>query len=361
MYSSFLSFILIFFTSFLIFVAFGSDVDCGADPSLDSGTLWYATTSTIVNIPSLSDVDPPVETPPGVAMYLSASSCLGYLGPIGPYGPLGSLGPLGLNTWNPQYWISDSFSWSEWSEMVTGMGGPLSYDGPLGGEGPFTQTSVYETLPCVDDYSHQLISGGLWEVLGPLGALGTVGPLGPLGPIGAHGYVSDSVGRWMNDFGEVQRTYSVPYDSTGTYNRTFELYEDYTQDFACLTGGAKKENQDTSFMVKAFWNSSSPSSNKYPFISQEDQLVTVLVVPVYQLDSFSLTLTDKLSKVIASTSESLFINWIQVRVKAGETLIAVVDLNFSEQIFSKEYILYVTGSTNEFELTDITGPHLVSR
>ena len=76
-----------------------------------------------------------MNSPPGADAYLDTTSCLGYLGPIGtarddirpelisalgPYGPLGSLGPLGNASWNPQYWISGAFDWSQFQQNITG-------------------------------------------------------------------------------------------------------------------------------------------------------------------------------------------------------------------------------------------------
>jgi len=51
---------------------------------------------------------------------------------------------------------------------------------------------------------------------------------------------------------------------------------------------------------------------------------------------------------------------VQFRAKGGQAFSVAVQLMYSAQPLANEYFLYVTGSTNEFQYSDITGPHIVS-
>eukprot|EP01100_Stratorugosa_tubuloviscum_P010196 TRINITY_DN4354_c0_g1_i1.p1 TRINITY_DN4354_c0_g1~~TRINITY_DN4354_c0_g1_i1.p1 ORF type:complete len:350 (+),score=166.02 TRINITY_DN4354_c0_g1_i1:73-1122(+) len=326
--------------------------NCEADYSRNPYYNFYLTTESVTQV-DISGVVPQVITPPGVASYLLPTSCLGYLGPLGPYGPLGSLGPIGNNSWNLSYWISGWGDWSEFSEQISGMGGPLSAEGPLGENGPLSPYWYNEICPCINDFSHQTMNGGLWVPLGPVAVLGAAGALGPLGPIGAHGFGTDLNGQYYrND--QIQRTYDAPY--TQSVNRTFELFEKYSQNFA-----NSMQDNDVSFLVEAIWAGNDNSENDSYIINvKQKQFLTILLVPTYQLDNFNLILyaSDK-KTVIAKSESSIFIDWIHIRVPANTRLFIQVVLSVSYQSFDKSYRLYVSGSTPYFQQTDILGPHQI--
>lgn len=222
-------------------------------------------------------------------------------------------------------------------------------------------------MGCINDFAHQMAAKGVWSVLGPLGPLGTarnlhgtelvlkrlagpLGALGPLGPIGAHGYQADKQGNYLDSNGQVVRTFTVPYNSS--YSRTFELFESYTQAFAHTF-----KAQDTSFMVHGVLDPNSSTSSTFPLVSHQSQVVTILLVPMYQFDSFQLTLSQGSTQLV-QTYELTFIEWIQFRAKAGATYSVTIDLQYSAQPLPNEYFLYVVGSTSEFQFSDIGGPQV---
>src|SRR5690606_28630535 len=93
----------------------------------------------------------------------------------------------GKEMWNPAKWISGTVGWSRLAEILGWWNGPMSEWGPLGPEGPLSETAYCHTLPLLGDnsgltFSKQLQAGGLWTVLGPAGPLGPLGPLGPWDP-----------------------------------------------------------------------------------------------------------------------------------------------------------------------------------
>jgi len=310
----------------------------------------FALTASSTVTVSPSKVVPPFVSNPGL---LSPGGALGYLGPLGPYGPLGILGPVGDNSWNPSTWISGWLNWASWSKNITGMGGPLTAKGPLGFNGPMTDREFYQTMPCLGDFTRQMMPAGLFSVLGPLGALGPLGPLGVLGPIGAHGFKTDTNGQYVDKAGRVQRTIRVPFDNRTS--RDYDLFEKYPKAFA-LT----QRDADTSFMAHGSTAGSTP--DVYTFTSKTAQIVTILVVPIAQLDSFNInvtvTINGKQRNVISK--ESVYVNWVQLRVPAGTRLTAGVALSFSGHWLSKSYRLIVVGSSTQFQYTDIRGPHITA-
>ena len=323
----------------IVGVALGQN--CAVDPTQDPGTLWYTSASSVTGV-DVSQVSPSASD---LSAYLDQTSALGYLGPIGPYGPLGTLGPLGSNSWNPSYWISGFGNWDQFSQQVTGLGGPLSESGPLGSNGPLTTTQYYQNMPCLGDFDAQMLAGGLFSVLGP------IGPLGPLGPLGATGYSTDSHGQFLDSSGTVQRTIDVPYDGSGT-TRTFELFEIYTQSFA-----HSFKQLDTSFGVYATYSTKTTST--FTFTSAVAQAVTILVTPNYQLDAYSLTVKDGSGNTITTTSQTTFPPWVQIRVAAGAQLSVTVVNTYHGHLLGMDYRLWVVGSTNQFQDTDITGPQII--
>jgi hypothetical protein len=310
---------------------------------------FYVSSSTVEALDKdLSGVSPKIDPArvPGASpeAYLSSTSCLGSYGPIGAYGPLGMLGPIGSNAWNTSYWVSAAGEWSEWSETIDG---PLSEGGPLGPDGPVSEDQYYDApLYEVNDFAEQLQGGGVWTVLGPVGPLGALGPLGPLGPLGAHGFAVDELGNYTSD-GAVQRTVTVPFEGS---RRTYGLFERYDETFA-----KQMTDNDTSFMVQG--NAHVGEVDLFPFTSDSKQLVTVLVVPEAQLDDFDLVISDDKGEVVAQANSASLVDWVQLRVPAGEQLTAHVELYSSFHWLSKRYRLYVVGSTAALSDTDITGPH----
>uniref|UniRef100_A0A6B2L996 Uncharacterized protein n=1 Tax=Arcella intermedia TaxID=1963864 RepID=A0A6B2L996_9EUKA len=306
------------------------------------------------SVESLVDADLSTVEPPLDAQFtglLGSGSCLGYAGPIGPYGPLGMLGPLGNNTWNPSFWISGlGWDWSKFSQFLTGMGGPLSVAGPLGENGPLGYNWYYGVCPCLSSFGHHLMNGGIFHILGPVGPLGALGPLGPLGPIGAHGYSRDSNGNYISG-GSIQRQVTVPYNSTTS--RVFDLYEQYEQSYAY-----KLTNNDCSFFVHGTWYYGDVP-NVYNWTSQQEQFVSVLLTPIYQLNDFDFTLTiyeHSGSVVQVSSSSTLWIDHVIVKVPAQSRMhIKIVSPNIF-QVYG-EYRLYVTGSTSYIDLFDIVGSY----
>ncbi|KAH3759253.1 hypothetical protein Pelo_8981 [Pelomyxa schiedti] len=231
------------------------------------------------------------------------------------------------------------------------LDGPLGLGGPLSDAGPLTYQSIYCSLPCMNDYSHHLLPAGIWGVLGPFGPTGPLGPLGPLGPVGAHGYLANQNGQYVDVDGNVHRTIDAPYNET--YNRTFELYEFYTQPFA-----ASFKDQDTSFMVEGTYDSSHPERSTYPFTSKQEQVVIITVVPINQLNSYAFSATGGSFNVTNSLSALSYISWAQLRAKQGEQFTVKVWLNAAFGLVYG-YRLYVVGSTSEFVNTDVTGPQRI--
>lgn len=326
-----------------------------------AGHLYY-TSSSLVNslngdVSSISPLIDDSKIPYGTARYyLSDSGPLGIYGPFAPYGPLGINGPVGYNIWNPSYWISGWMDWSDWAEDMTGMGGPLSEKGPLGENGPLGNVYYDGVVFELNDFARHSRALGVWSPLGPIGPLGALGPLGPLGPIGAHGYKTNSHGEYMNN-GQVVRNCTVWYNSARTVQRTYELYENYTEDFA-----KNMSDNDTSFMVEGTDNAFD-RIDSYTFTSAQDQLVTLVVVNTnlaWVGDDYDIVVTDQNGNVlITSNGYANRVEWIQLKVPAGTTLNVEVKLvsPLAPLLFTS-YRLFVTGSTQYLNMTEISGDHI---
>ncbi len=313
-------------------------------------TDFYITASSVEDLnESLTSVSPSVDDPTDAEDYLDSSSCLGYNGPVGPYGPLGILGPVGSNTWNVSYWMSGAYDWSDWDDEIDG---PLSEAGPLGSSGPLSDDAYYTDLPAINDFAKQLQAGGVWTVLGPVGPLGPLGALGPVGPIGAHGYSTDYDGSYIENSTEM-RTVDVDYEGS---SRTYELYENYTESYA-----KSKTDNDTSFMVEGYISYPYTETDTYEFESGSAQFVTIAVVGEYTLDDFDLTITDEYGTEIATSNTYDFTDWVQLEVPANTTLKAEVTLYSTYHIYTKDYRLFVTGSSEYISTTDITGDHQIDQ
>jgi hypothetical protein len=100
--------------------------------------------------------------------------------------------------------------------------------------------------------------------------------------------------------------------------RTYDLVEEYQPDYArALT------DNDCSWMTHSAGLILISDTEQYAFTSAEEQYVTILVVPQYQLDDFDLQVTIDGAQVITSANPgSSFVDWIQVKVRAGARLVA---------------------------------------
>ncbi len=282
-------------------------------------------------------------------------------GVLSSWSGLGALGAIGDNSWNPSRLIGGLGEWNKWfpSGMRVGevqvmesgqttvrlSGGVFTENGPLSAKSIIGDENYKQVL---SDYR----AGGLLSGVGPDSALGPRAALGPLGPVGGHGFEVDEFGRYLHN-GKVVRTVTVPYDPK-TW-RTHGLFEDYPASFA----KALKDN-DTSFMVHGDLGSSERSVS-FPFASHETQFVTVTVVPINQLDTFTLTLRNAAGKVVAISDSRTNVNWIQIAVPQGMKLSAEVTLDRAgfHPFTPNSYRLYVVGSTKHVSTTEITGPHQI--
>ncbi|MFL0809686.1 MAG: hypothetical protein K6L76_04670 [Agarilytica sp.] len=314
---------------------------------------WAITANNIENLSGdLNSVSPAVLTPSNAADYLDSDSALGYDGPLGPYGPLGILGPVGDNSWNSSYWINLAYSWTSWE--TDNVNGPLSEQGPLGPYGPLSELAYDVDLPAINDFGKQLQGGGVWTTLGPLGPLGALGPLGPLGPIGAHGYSTDLDGRYIDNSVEVRE---VNIDYNGGV-RTYELFENYPESYA-----ETSTDNDTSFMVEGWVSYPYTETDSFEFTSGDNNYLTIVLTPVYSLDDFDLVIKDELGNVVATSNTYDYIDFVQLNnIAAGTKLTAEVTLYSSYHYLTKDYRLFVVGSTEYVDTdTPITGSHQLLR
>ena len=325
-----------------------------SDSAYSLTSSFYISAKSINSLNNLSSISPyinPVKVPgASPEIYLDKLSALGYLGPIGPYGPLGTLGLIaGNNTWNLSYWFDVLGTWSNWSNIISGS---LGENGPLGPNGPISEENYYNSeLYEINHFAKHMQAGGVWSALGPIGPLGVLGPLGPLGPLGVHGYEDDYNGNYLDEYNIIIRSVEVPYNESF---RSYGLYEHYTESHA-----KSMDNNDTSFMVSGA-NNSYYSKDNYSFTSNEDQFVTIMLMPEKQLDDFDLSILDEFGNTLAKSDTSVFVDWIQIKVQKGTKLTAQVKLYYSGHYFSSSYRLFVTGSTQNINQTDITGNHQLS-
>ncbi|KAL4497774.1 hypothetical protein ABPG72_000529 [Tetrahymena utriculariae] len=314
----------------------------------------YVSTNSITSA-DFSTLSPSLDS--SYQVYTQEGGPFGYMGPLGPFGPLGLLGPIGDNSWNVSQMVS-GIDWSQYSQFITIKGGLLSKDGPLGYKGPLN-ADIYtgkiepgKSLFENNSFAQHLRALGVFSSLGPIGPLGALGPLGPLGPIGGHGFKATSDGQFVNNQGQVQRTITVDYD--GQTKRTYCLFEAYTSQFA------KKNSKvlDTSFMILGTVDDFDSSKlEKYTFISNDDQIVTIVVIPEKSLDDFSLGVYDQNGKLIATSDNFALVETITIKAKKGQKLTASIKLSSSEQILSKTYRLIVTGSTSYLNANNFSGNH----
>jgi hypothetical protein len=349
-------------------VACSSGSDSSSDdpgtnvPEVVSPRSFYLSASTVEALDErLDGVTPPVLTANAghtPASYLGPASALGPVGPLSAWGPLGALGPVGDASWNPSTWMSAVGDWRKWSNDMTGLDGPLSESGPLGPNGPLSRTA-YQSLGALNDWSKQLQAGGVFTALGPLGPLGALGPLGPLGPVGAHGFASSPDGDYL-DNGRVVRNVDVPYEGS---TRSYDLVEKYTEAHA----KAMRDN-DTSFLVMGSIDDVDSEVDAYDFNSNEEQLVTIVVVPENSLSDFDVEVASGRTVVKSDSSgrqgigpfglfvDGHYIDFVQLTVARGAKLTARVSAKTTHAGFPT-YRLIVTGSTKFVPTMDIRGPH----
>jgi hypothetical protein len=245
-----------------------------------------------------------------------SSPMMGPIGPMGAGGPLSTIGPIGSNIFNPSTFFEALGDWTGMAKLLSANGGPLSADGPLGPNGPIG--NAYSS------FSSSLRADGVYGILGPAGPFGPLGPLGPLGPVGAHGHVTRTGGGFGGD-----HLVTVP---GGVGDGRFHLVDWYPN-------GADGKSLGTSFMLV---DSVLFGDNQYNITSPDDQVVSVLVVPEKGLDIFGINITGR--GMNASSESLLAINWVTLRMRAGESVAVHVHLMGSAQVYSKSYRLVVVGA-----------------
>lgn len=231
----------------------------------------------------------------------SCATALAPSGWFGAFGAFGVLGPVGNNAWNPSMLITGIGEWSALSRRLTDMGGPMSDLGILGHDDIQTSFAVCER-------------NGEPDLLGPMGPAGPRGLLGPLGPLGGHGYVANRNGEFTSG-GETIRAIDVERGGRYSQNllrlmlrasgvsgttsadieRRYELFEHYREEFA-----KSMPNNDTSFMVSG--STALGARDSYSFMSDTDQWVSVVVVPVNALSDFDFDVASSQGHVLHASS-----------------------------------------------------------
>jgi hypothetical protein len=319
----------------------------------------YVTMEEIVASADPATVQPPLRDsriPFGTAAgLLSAAGPFSAFGPLSSFGALGVLGPLGSDSWNPQQVLGSLASLLNDTAVAGTCKDPLGYCGPLGVNGAGSEVQFFgkadpgKTLFAQNDFAVHLRGLCYFSALGPLGPLGPFGPLGPLGPLSPA--IWSSFQLELNSDGSmadyltkaIVRTLDLPFSPAE--NRTFPLFEVYAE--AAATG-ARARDLDTSFGVYGEIDmdaNGDPISDTFTFVSSEQQLVTIAVVPEKSLDDFDLQLNSTASGTIVATSTSgLWMDWIQVQSAANEAFSITVSLGNSAHLLTKTYRLFVVGS-----------------
>ncbi len=96
----------------------------------------------------------------------------------------------------------------------------------------------------------------------------------------------------------------------------------------------------------------------YPIRSRKDQIVTIVVVPVYDFTNYDVAVYDDQGKLIASSETTFFIDTLQLTVPKGTSLTVAVKLA-SSMVLLPEYRLYVTGSSEHLNKHNIYGNHMI--
>lgn len=253
-------------------------------------------------------------------------------GVTGSYGPLGSLGPFGDNFWNATFVMNLMGNWQDFAETLTQLYGPLSQQGPLFLTTELAQHWAGFTLPT--SAKELLAPGGILHVVGNAGPLGPLGIAGPLGPNGAHGFDRNQRGDYLNKAKRVVKSVNVEMNDK---HERFDLYELYASDK--LT---PSEILDTSFATRG--ELTQLDSVSFKIKATRSEWISLLVVNEYELDRFTLKVTDDFGKSYLSESVNLSA-FVNVFVKAGTILsIEVKHAGSAHFLTIKPYRLFVTGS-----------------
>jgi hypothetical protein len=253
-------------------------------------------------------------------------------GVTGSYGPLGTLGPFGDNFWNATFVMNMMGNWQDFAETLTQLYGPLSQQGPLFLTSELAQHWASFAFPT--SVRALLVPGGVLHAVGNAGPLGPLGIAGPLGPHGAHGFDRNLRGDYLNKSKRVVKSITLELNDK---KERFELYELYASDK--LT---PSEILDTSFATRG--ELSQLGSTSFKIKATRTEWINLLVVNEYELDRFTLKVTDELGKSYLSDSVNLSA-FVNVLVKAGTVLsVEVKHAGSAHFLAKKPYRLFVTGS-----------------
>lgn len=253
-------------------------------------------------------------------------------GVTGSYGALGSLGPFGDNFWNATFAMNLMGNWQDLAQSLTQLYGPLSQQGPLFLTTELAQNWTTFSLPT--SARELLAPGGVLHAVGNAGPLGPIGIAGPLGPNGAHGFERNERGDYLNKANRIVKAVTVELNDK---KERFELYELY--DSQKIT---RDEILDTSFAARG--ELSQFKSITFKIKATRSEWINLLVVNEYELDRFSLKVTDQWGKSYLSDSINLSA-FVNVKVKSGTVLTVEVKHAGSAHILvAKPYRLFVTGS-----------------
>lgn len=286
--------------------------------------------------------------------YLKKNSALGTKGPISAFGPLGLLGPIGTKTpIDPNYWVNIlNVFLAPFSEYFSSFYGSNSTDSPLGHNGPYTEKNYYYgDLFLENNFAVHLRALGLWNILGTTGPLGPVGALGVLGPVGSHGFKSNSNGQYIDKQNNIVTETNILLDYNDN-TRTFPLYEYYDNAYALSTS-----DLDTSFVTKGKLKTKA-SVDEYPINNTQDQILSILVVPINVLDHFNIELDDSNGNVIANSNSKDYINFIILTAQKNTSYTIKVS---TEENSYYGYFLYVTGSTKYLNKYNISGDYIIEK
>ena len=264
------------------------------------------------------------------ALWLNSSGPLNRsTGVVGARGPLGFLGPFGENWWNVTPWFDSIANWTELSEGLSEINGPLSELGPL-----YLTTDEGQELTHYDftlDSAHLLAAGGALMTLGPSGPLGVMGIMGPLGPHGAHGYTRGESGEYINQQGKPVRSIKVKIKNK---LKTFSLVEFYKP------GKARKvTNLDSSFVAQDRLSRS--GVHTYPVKLSSKRWVTITLLSLFDLDTLELSVKDLQGNVLFESNDSSRTNFINLKTSGSTQVLIEVKVGSSFQIFAKPYRLMV--------------------
>ena len=142
----------------------------------------------------------------------------------------------------------------------------------------------------------------------------------------------------------------MPFNST--YSRTFDLYQNYVPSYA------QAHVLDTSFMVEDDLYSAPSETAKYAFKSSQDQVVHVLVVPVYQIGVFQFKVTDSNGNTVVTANSLAYINFATFTSHAGQTYTVTVSTQSCSG--ATQYRLFVTGSYEYLNMENFSGSYIHS-